>query len=91
MLHINKALRNQNPTVRKQAESVFKILYNDFGETVQKKLENQKPTLVAKLVTEAKQESATLKDEAAVKLDVNFSTAVVNKEMNEDEKLKQRL
>ena len=28
----NEALRHTNPTVRKQAEALFKVLYLEFGE-----------------------------------------------------------
>ena len=31
---INEALRHTNPTVRKQGEALFKILYVEFGESL---------------------------------------------------------
>ena len=31
---INEALRHTNPTVRKQGEALFKILYIEFGEAL---------------------------------------------------------
>jgi len=43
MSHINSALKNQNPAVKKQGEGLFKTLYLEFGEAVVKKLDNQKP------------------------------------------------
>ena len=40
---INEALRHTNPTVRKQGEALFKVLYLEFGEVMLQKLVNQKP------------------------------------------------
>lgn len=34
MYCINEALRHTNPTVRKQGEALFKLLYLEFGETI---------------------------------------------------------
>ena len=51
---INEALRHTNPTVRKQGEALFKILFLQFGEALLSKLENQKPQLVQKLTQECK-------------------------------------
>ena len=45
MENINKALRHSNPQVRKQAESLFKILYASFGDELIAKLIDQKPAL----------------------------------------------
>ena len=46
---INEALRHTNPTVRKQGEALFKVLYLEFGEVMISKLIAQKPQLVQKL------------------------------------------
>jgi len=43
MDQINIALRHQNPQVRKEAEKLFKTLYNDFGQKLESMLVNQKP------------------------------------------------
>ena len=51
---INESLRHTNPTVRKQGEALFKVLFEDFGEDLFGKLVNQKPQLVQKLQQEAK-------------------------------------
>ena len=51
---INEELRHTNPTVRKQGEALFKILFLQFGEALLSKLENQKPQLVQKLTQECK-------------------------------------
>ena len=37
---INEALKHTNPTVRKQGEALFKILYLEFGEIMLQKLVN---------------------------------------------------
>jgi len=42
LLCINRALRHQNPQVRKEGEALFKLLYLDFGEDLLKELKNQK-------------------------------------------------
>jgi len=39
---INESLRHTNPTVRKQAESLFKVLHSDVGDMIFSKLEGQK-------------------------------------------------
>lgn len=56
---INQALRHTNPTVRKQGEALFKLLFIEFGEIMLKKLVNQKSQLVQKLTLESKREAAS--------------------------------
>eukprot|EP00350_Pseudokeronopsis_sp_OXSARD2_P009432 CAMPEP_0170565574 /NCGR_PEP_ID=MMETSP0211-20121228/79276_1 /TAXON_ID=311385 /ORGANISM="Pseudokeronopsis sp., Strain OXSARD2" /LENGTH=116 /DNA_ID=CAMNT_0010886487 /DNA_START=1757 /DNA_END=2107 /DNA_ORIENTATION=- len=51
---INNNLRHQNPQVRKEAEQLFKLLYEEFGLKLDSQLVNQKPQLVQKLLAEAK-------------------------------------
>lgn len=50
-------MKHQNPTVRKEAESLFKILYAEFGEKMDKELVGQKEQVTKKLLQEAKQET----------------------------------
>lgn len=56
VLNINRALKHQNPQVRKGGEALFKQMYIDFGEEFIKELVDQKPALQQKLVTEARAE-----------------------------------
>lgn len=65
-LNINRALRHSNPQVRKGGESLFKLMFNIFGEVYMKELKDQKPALLTKLTTEAKAESQTDKNKALV-------------------------
>ena len=46
---INEALRHTNPTVRRQGEALFKVLYLQFGDSLFSSLKNQKPQLIQKL------------------------------------------
>ena len=64
MYCINEALRHTNPTVRKQGEALFKLLYLEFGEAIVHKLISQKPQLVQKIHNESKQE-ANQRDQAS--------------------------
>ena len=66
MANINKALRHSNPQVRKQAETLFKILYASFGDQLIAKLVNQKPALQQKLIKEAKVEASQEKPDSAI-------------------------
>lgn len=52
----NSAFRHSNPQVRKEAEKLFKNLYCDFGQQLEAMLVDQKPALVQKLLSSAKQE-----------------------------------
>ena len=54
---INSSLKHQNPQVRKEAEALFKLLYGEFGEKLEKELKGQKAQLVQKLLSEAKAEN----------------------------------
>lgn len=45
MVQINLALRHQNPQVRKEAEKLFRTLYQEFGQPLEAKLVDQKPQL----------------------------------------------
>ena len=42
-LNINRALKHQNPQVRKEGESLFKQMCIDVGESYGKELKDQKP------------------------------------------------
>jgi len=43
MESVNDSLRHTNPTVRKQGEALFKVLYLQFGDVMLTKLVKQKP------------------------------------------------
>ena len=57
MAQINLALRHQNPQVRKEAEKLFRTLYQEFGQPLEARLVNQKPQLQQKLIESAKLEA----------------------------------
>lgn len=54
MDQINAGLRHSNPQVRKEAEKLFKTLFLLFGSSLEPHLIDQKPQLIAKLLSSAK-------------------------------------
>ena len=53
-IQINRGLKQSNPLVRKEAESLFRLMYSFFGESYTKQLKDQKPQMLVKLVSDFK-------------------------------------
>jgi uncharacterized protein YeaO (DUF488 family) len=68
-------LRHQNPQVRKEGEALFKILYQEFGEKLDKELSNQKPQVITKLLQEAKSDSGISNSQGAQQQEYNLQRA----------------
>jgi hypothetical protein len=68
-------LRHQNPQVRKEGEALFKILYQEFGEKLDKELSNQKPQIITKLLQEAKSDSGISNSQGAQQQEYNLQRA----------------
>jgi hypothetical protein len=68
-------LRHQNPQVRKEGEALFKILYQEFGEKLDKELSNQKPQVVTKLLQEAKADAGFTNSQGAQQQEYNLQRA----------------
>ena len=54
---VNAGLKHSNPQVRKEGEKLFKTLYLSFGAKLEPLLQDQKPQLVTKLLSQAKQDA----------------------------------
>jgi len=68
-------LRHQNPQVRKEGEALFKILYQEFGEKLDKELSNQKSQVITKLLQEAKSDSGISNSQGAQQQEYNLQRA----------------
>jgi len=68
-------LRHQNPQVRKEGEALFKILYQEFGEKLDKELSNQKAQVITKLLLEAKADSGISSSQGAQQQEYNLQRA----------------
>jgi hypothetical protein len=68
-------LRHQNPQVRKEGEALFKILYQEFGEKLDKELSNQKAQVITKLLQEAKADSGISSSQGAQQQEYNLQRA----------------
>jgi hypothetical protein len=58
--------------VRKEGESLFKALYPEFGDKLDKELTNQKPQVVSKLLQEAKAEAGMTNNQGAQQQEYNL-------------------
>lgn len=54
---------------------MFKILYQEFGEKLDKELSNQKPQVITKLLQEAKSDSGISNSQGAQQQEYNLQRA----------------